>query len=484
MSNDFHAGYRRMYLGGQLRDAADGRRETVVCPATERGVAEVAWAGVADAEAALAAAEAAFAGWAAQPLPVRRDWMHKLAEAATAERDLLQNCVMHETGKTWEQADEDVTTLIKSLRYYPEQMARFGSESLPDDSGTYHHELVYEPVGVVVAYLAWNFPLLNLAFKIGPALAAGCTIILKPAPQTPLSAYLVGELCQRIGLPAGVVNIVAGPNDPVATTLSASQIPRLLTLIGSTATGRRVVADGATSIKRYSMELGGNAPVIVLPDADLELAASVVTTLKFANAGQICVAPNRVLVHKSVAGTFADKVVNRARQVKVGFGRGSGATMGPLISVAARDRIATCVREAVDAGARLLHGGRRPATPERGYFFEPTVLEGVRQDMRVCRQEIFGPVVSLMQYADVEEALRLANDTDAGLSSFVFGRDRGLLDRIARRLRFGEVMINGFKYYIALPHIGIKDSGVGCDCSALALHDYLNMKRITTTEET
>ncbi len=185
-----------------------------------------------------------------------------------------------------------------------------------------------------------------------------------------------------------------------------------------------------------------------------------------------------------MAGTFAEKVVNRARQVKVGFGRGSGATMGPLISVAARDRIATCVREAVDAGARLLHGGRRPATPERGYFFEPTVLEGVRQDMRVCRQEIFGPVVSLMQYADVEEALRLANDTDAGLSSFVFGRDRGLLDRIARRLRFGEVMINGFKYYIALPHIGIKDSGVGCDCSALALHDYLNMKRITTTEET
>lgn len=478
----FNEGYKPLYIGGELRDATSGGRHPVICPATEETVATVAWAGADDAESALSAAHEAFSHWSALPLVARRDWMFRLAEAVDAERDRLQNCVMHEHGKTWEQADEDVSMLVEALRYYPEEMARFRGEVLPDRDGTHRHELVHQPVGVAVAYLAWNFPLLNLAYKIGPALASGCTLIVKPSSETPLSAYVVGEICRRIGFPAGVVNILAGPSKTVASALSRSDVPRLLTLIGSTETGLRVIDEGATSVKRYSMELGGNAPAIVLPDADLDLAARTISTLKYANAGQICVAPNRVLVHASVVDHFLEPILKAAREVKIGFGRNTGASMGPLINADARQRIQSMVNDASERGASLLTGGKQPASPPKGYFFEPTVLTGVAPGMRVWDEEVFGPIVSITTFTDTEEVLRLANDTPAGLASFLFGQNQGLLNQLAHNLTFGEVMINGFKYSIDLPHIGINDSGLGCDCSHLALHDYLTAKRITRTE--
>ncbi|WP_136659742.1 aldehyde dehydrogenase family protein [Nitratireductor sp. XY-223] len=468
---------KKMYIGGELVDSRTPF--DVVSPATEETVGQVAWATAADAEAALAAADSAFADWSATSISERARWMHMLRDAVIASEEHLRECVHLEMGKNWAGTQEDFDSLVNSLQFYAEEISRLRPEALVDREGTHSHSLVYEPVGVAVAFIAWNFPLLNLAFKIGPAMAAGCPIVIKPSFKSPLSAYAVGELCHRIGLPPGVVNIVCGDDAEVGDALSSSKIPAMLTLIGSARTGRRVMEKGATSIKRYSMELGGNAPVLVFADADLDLAADIVGAVKFGNAGQICVTPNRVYVESAVADAFAQKVVERARAVAVGFDRNAPVDMGPLIDAAAFQRVDGLVRDAVAGGAQVLAGGGRAPGHDRGHFYAPTVLKGVTSPMRIYSEEIFGPVVSLIEFNDEKSVLDAANDTDAGLTDYVFTRDIEKAERCAARLRFGEVQINGIKYAIDLPHIGIKQSGIGCDCSHLALHDYLAPKRIS-----
>lgn len=468
---------KRMYIAGEL--VSGGSTHEVTSPATGQPVATVAWAGEAEAIRALEAAEAALPAWSASSVEERGEWMHRLREAVLAEAKMLRECVVQETGKTWEQSEEDVQSLLDSLEFYAREVNRFAPEELPDAAGTHRHELVYEPVGVVVAFIAWNFPLLNLAFKIGPAMAAGCPIIIKPSVKSPLAAYAVGELCHRIGLPPGVVNIVCGDDDVVGDTLSRSTVPALLTLIGSARTARRIMELGSSSVKRYSMELGGNAPVLVFPDADLDLAADTVSALKFGNAGQVCVAPNRVFVHVDVAQQFTERLTQRAGRVRVGAGPEGSVDMGPLIDAGAVRRVAGLVEDAVANGAQLLTGGTRPPGLEAGSYFTPTVLAGVQPEMRIYQEEVFGPVVSVLTFKDETEVLAAANATQAGLSSFVFTGDSDRADRCAQALRFGEVQVNGVKYAIDLPHGGIKQSGVGHDCSYLALHDYLAPKRVT-----
>ena len=468
---------KKMYLAGELVNRAV--HEDVVSPATGEVVGSYAKAVAQDAQAALEAAQAAFPAWSGASIDERARWMTKLRDAVIANEDHLRECIHLEMGKNWAGTQEDFDSLVNSLHFYAEEVSRFRPEMLVDREGTHTHMLVHEPVGVAVAFLAWNFPLLNLAFKIGPAMAAGCPIVIKPSFKSPLSAYAVGELCHQIGLPAGVVNIVCGDDREVGDALSSSTIPAMLTLIGSARTGQRIMAKGATSIKRYSMELGGNAPALVFADADLDLAADIVSAVKFGNAGQICVTPNRVFVARGVAVEFAEKVKQRAQAVKVGFDRHADIDMGPLIDAASRNRIDGLVKDAIENGATLMTGGGDAIDCGAGHFYAPTVLTGVSQEMRIYREEIFGPVVSIIAFDEEDDVLSKANDTDAGLTAYVFSRDIDKAERCAARLRFGEVQINGIKYGIDLPHVGIKQSGIGCDCSHLALHDYLAPKRIS-----
>ena len=469
---------KKMYVAGQLSDGE--ATIDVTNPATEEIIGRVAAAGMNDVERALAAAKAAFPKWSKTSLATRQEWMHRLRDEVIANEHHLRDCIHQEMGKPWGGTQEDFDSLKNSLAFYAEEITRVSDEILPDRMGTHKHVLVHEAVGVAVAYLAWNFPLLNLAFKIGPAMAAGCPIIIRPSMATPISAYAVGELCAKIGLPEGIVQILSTSNYEAADALSASEVPALLTLIGSTKTGCHIMKTGATTIKRYSMELGGNAPVLVFKDADLDLAANIVCAVKFNNAGQICVTPNRVFVEADAVDAFTAKVVDQAKNTAVGFDKTADIVTGPMIDGRAWSRVKNLVDTAVKDGAKLLAGGGRPEGINKGHFFAPTVLSNVTEDMQIYRDEIFGPVVSILSFDDISDVMEQANDCDdGGLTAYVFTSDIAKAEQCAANLRYGEVQINGVKYDIDLPHGGMGQSGIGHDCSRLALHDYLVVKRVS-----
>lgn len=473
-------GYKKLYIGGALCEAAGNGVHEVMCPGTEKGIAEIAWATKADTEKALESAREGFKYWSNLSLKERTVWMNRLRNALDAKETLLRECVMYEMGKPWEATAEDFETVMNSLQWYPEEMKRLRDEMIPDEENTHSHRIISQPIGVVVAILAWNFPLLNLGFKLGPALAAGCSIIIKPSEYSPVSAYVIGEICSEINFPAGVINILCGPTEDTGIPLCESKIPRLITMIGSSATGRKLIAQSATSVKRMSMELGGNAPVLVFKDADIEKAASDVAALKFGNCGQVCVSPNRVFVHQDIIERFEELLIEKAKKIKIGFGKDQERTMGPLINAQARIRIIEMVEDAVAKGATLISGGGVPEGFNVGHFFQPTILKGITPEMRVYREEVFGPVASLISFEDEASVLEKANDTDAGLVAYIYTRDINRIQRLSEQLEFGEVQINGFKYAIYLPHGGIKESGIGKDCSQYALDDYLIKKRVTT----
>lgn len=472
-------GYKKMYIGGKLCDGIASLKGKIICPATGEPIAELALASYEDTDKALLEAQKGFEYWSKLSLYERGKWISKLREAVIKHKDELHYAVMYEMGKTWESADEDIDMIIDALEYYPNEMLRMRSQILPDLNDTHTHLLVYEPRGVVCAMLAWNFPVLNIAYKVAPALAAGCSIIVRPSQESPLSAYLLGEICSEIDFPAGVINILTGSSKNTSIPMSESLIPRVLTMIGSSSTGRKLIEQSATSVKKLGLELGGNAPAIVFDDCDLDKAVSVLFGLKFNNSGQVCVTPNRIFVQSGIYDKFLELFIKKTKEIKIGFGKDKGITMGPVINIKARERILGLVDDAINKGAKMSFGGIPEGMPENSSFMNPTILEDVTPDMLCFNEEIFGPVACFIKFSSEVDLDPMINVPDAGLASYLFTQKLSLVQKYSRFIECGEVQVNGVKYGINLPHGGIKDSGIGHDCSHLALEDYLYTKRIS-----
>lgn len=471
-------GYKKLYIDGQLIEASNGAIVDVVCPADETSIAQIAWAGKADTAQALESAQKGFESWSRLPLEERLEWMDRLRNKILEKGDLLRESIMYEMGKVWEGTEEDLTSITNSLQYYAEEIRKRKDIPLKDQEGTHTHKIVSQPLGVVVAFLAYNFPLLNLGFKLGPALAAGCSIIIKPSEFSPLSAYIIGELCEEIGFPEGVITILCGDTAEVGIPLCESKIPKLITMIGSTETAQKLIQQSSkTSIKRYSMECGGNAPFIVFDDADMELAINIGAALKVGNTGQICVAPNRFFIHESAIDKFTAGMVQKFEATRIGFGRENKPEMGPLTNEQSVTKVHKIVQDAIGQGGEVRYGGEPIAGP--GYYFQPTAIRLNDPHAEILQQEIFGPVALIVPFSTKEEVIELANNTPAGLASYVFSKDEAILDFFTEKLAFGEIQLNGVKYDIYLPHGGIKNSGIGVDCSTYALDDYLIKKRVS-----
>lgn len=469
-----------MYIGGELVDSIEGKTMQVISPATGESHAELAIASIKDTELALEAAQKGFEQWSKLTLAERTEWMLKLRKAIIARKDELHYAVMYEMGKTWESADEDINMIIDALEYYPAEMAARRGSVITDINGTHTHTLVDEPRGVVVAILAWNFPILNVAYKVAPALAAGCSIIIRPSADSPLSAYLFGEICAEVGLPAGVVNIVTGGSRDTSIPMSESTIPKVMTMIGSTATGCKLIAQSATSIKKLGLELGGNAPALIFDDCDLERAVAVMSGLKYNNSGQVCVTPNRIFVQDGIYDEFMTRFKEQVANIKVGFGRDMGITMGPVINDNARKRLLGVIEDAVAKGATLTMGGDIPEGMAEGTsYLNPTILEGVTPDMLCYKEEIFGPIAPIIRFKDEEELDPMVNLPDSGLASYLFTNNLARVNKYSAFIQSGEVQVNGVRYAINLPHGGVGNSGLGHDCSHLALEDYLHIKRVS-----
>ena len=475
---------RKLYIGGQLVEG-QGAPVSVENPADGTVIDSFAGASAVQAEAALQVAQKAFVSWSRTSVEERIGWMMKFQAELYKDRDMLIELDSLESGKPYKNAVGDFEASARLLTFYADEARRTFGTSISDKDSPNHgvyHVVEHRPRGVVVAHLAWNYPLANMGLKIGPALAAGCTIVLKPSSQTPLASLHYGEIAKRIGMPNGVLNIVAGKASEVGAALNRSKIPSMITLIGSSDTGVQVMQEGSTSIKSYSLELGGNAPVIIMEDCadELESIATKTVAIKVSNSGQDCTDFNRIYVHESLYDRYCQLVAQKMDAVVVGRWKDEGEiVMGPMINRGARDRILELIQDAVKHGARLVKGGEIPAGMEAGHFVSPALLVDVKDDMRVCREEIFGPIISVQPYHDFDEVLKQAVDTDMGLASYLFGHDARAIAKAFETFESGDVFINGASGNSYTPHVGIKQSGLGCDQSRWSLQEYYHLKRIS-----
>lgn len=467
------------YVDGDLLESPEVVH--IVNPATEEPCGAYSSYTADMLDRALHAADEAFKTWSRTPLAERIAWMKKLSVALEARREEIIALLVAETGKPQSNAEYDYGMLPTCVEFFASEVQRLRGETIPDASGQYTHELVRHPVGVVVGLLAWNFPLLNLGYKLGPVLASGCTCILKPSSTTPLATALVGEVLREISFPRGVVNIVLGSDREVAKRLLTSPIPAMVTMIGSTEAGCELIRNSATRIKRYSLELGGNAPVIVYDDFDPCLAAERTVGLKLANSGQVCVSPNRCFVHRSVIDSFCDRAVSLMQSYRYGSGPGPEPRIGPMMTGRHLEGVLAKVQAARAQGARVLTGGGRPPKEQcpRGFYMQPTLVLCDRT-IDLCREEIFGPVLPVIPFDDGDDIIAWANDCPYGLASYVFTNDLRRAQACSERLEYGSICINEPYYSVELPHGGLKQSGIGKDCSYLSLEEYFTVKRVIT----
>jgi len=464
-----------VFLGGKWVAADSGATLAVRDPASGTVLAEVPNCSADETQRAIAAADAALPAWRAQTAKQRAQVLQRWFALINANADDLAQLITAEGGKPLAEAKGEVAYGASFVEWFAEEGKRAYGETIPATVADKRLVVVKQAIGVCAAITPWNFPLAMITRKVAPALAAGCTVVVKPAEQTPLTALALAVLAEAAGFPAGVFNVLTG--DPVAIggELTASPIVRKLSFTGSTEVGRLLMAQSAPTIKKLSLELGGNAPFIVFDDADVDAAVDGALIAKYRNTGQTCVCANRILVQAGVYEAFAQKLAARAGQLKVGAGVEDGVAQGPLIDDAALAKVESHVADALAKGARVLCGGTRHA--RGGNFFQPTVLADVTPSMKVAREETFGPMAPLFRFTTEAEAVAMANDTEFGLAAYFYSRDVARCWRVGEALEYGMVGINtGLISNEVAPFGGVKQSGLGREGSKYGIEDYLEIK--------
>ena len=464
------------YIAGAWREQGTGVL-AVANPANGNVIAEVATVDRAGTEAAIAAAHDAMTSWREVPAKVRAQVLRRWFDLMMAHQEDLAVIMTTEQGKTLAESRGEVAYGASFMEWFGEQAKRIDGDVIPAPSADKRVICIKQPIGVVAAITPWNFPNAMIARKAAPALAAGCTIVIKPASETPLSALAMAELAERAGVPAGVVNVVVGSSSEIGPALTDRPLVRKLTFTGSTEVGRRLEQACSVTLKRTSMELGGNAPFIVFEDADLDAAVQGAVVSKYRNSGQTCVCTNRILVQDSIHDEFVSRLVAATAELKMGNGLDEGVQQGPLVNVGAVGDVEQLVQRSTEAGAHIALGGARSDLGP--CYYQPTVLTGVTPDMAVFRNEIFGPVAPVTAFRDEAEAIALANDTEFGLASYFYTRDIGRVWRVAEALDYGMVGINeGIISNEMAPFGGVKASGSGREGSKYGIDDYLEIKYI------
>ncbi len=453
------------------------QRIEVTNPASGQHIASVPKLNAEHTREAIAAANRAWPAWRARTAKERSAVLRKWFELMMANQEDLARIMTAEQGKPLLEARGEIAYAASFIEWFAEEGKRVYGDTIPAPVGSQRIVVTKEPIGVCAAITPWNFPAAMITRKAGPALAAGCTMVVKPASQTPLTALALAVLAERAGVPAGVLSVITGTAKEIGTELATNPLVRKLTFTGSTEVGRTLMQQTASTIKKVSMELGGNAPFIVFDDADLDAAVEGAMISKYRNAGQTCVCANRIYVHAKVYDAFAEKLVAAVDAMKVGDGTTDGVRIGPLIDDKAVAKVEEHIADATAKGARVLTGGKRHDLGQS--FFQPTVLGNVTSEMAVAKEETFGPVAPLFRFETEDEVVAMANDTEFGLASYFYARDLGRVWRVAERLEYGMVGVNtGLISNEVAPFGGVKQSGIGREGSRYGIEDYLVVKYI------
>ncbi len=470
----------RCYIDGTWCDADEGQALEVRNPANGQLLGTVPNMGAAETRRAIEAANRAWPAWRALTAKDRSAILRKWYALMIEHQDDLAVLMTAEQGKPLVESRGEISYAAAFIEWFAEEAKRVYGETIPATQGNRRIVVLRQPVGVCAAITPWNFPSAMITRKAAPALAAGCTMVVKPAGATPFSALALAELAERAGVPKGVFSVVTGDAKPIGAEMTTNPLVRKFSFTGSTATGKLLLKQCAGTVKKTSMELGGNAPFIVFDDADLDAAADGALASKYRNAGQTCVCANRILVQRKVYDVFAEKLAERVRRMKIGDGMEPGVNIGPLIDEAALAKAEDHIADALAKGARIVLGGNRHALG--GLYFEPTILANIDTSMKVTREETFAPVAPLFCFDDEAEAIRMANDTEFGLAAYFYTRDLSRAWRVSEALEYGMVGVNaGLISTEVAPFGGVKESGLGREGSRLGIEEYLEVKYIGMT---
>lgn len=468
----------KLFVNGEWVGASSNSHFTLTNPSTGETVTKIPRGGRKEAREAIEAASAAFPKWAKLTAYERADYLLKLRDLMLENEAELGTIMSLEMGKAYKEACGEVKYAASFLTWYAEEGRRIYGETIPASVPNKRLFVVKQPVGVIAAITPWNFPLAMMTRKLGPALAAGCTGVVKPASQSPLSALAFAKLVELAGIPKGVVNIVAGATGEISDEIFENPAVKKISFTGSTEVGKKLVEKSAPQLKKLALELGGHAPFIVFEDADLEKAAEGALASKFRNAGQTCVCANRVYVHEKVKDEFAKILVEKVKQLKIGNSLDETVQIGPLVNEEGVQKVAEHVQDAVDKGAVVLQGGKRYG--DKGCFYEPTVLENVTKDMKIMTEETFGPVAPIATFTDDEEVIREANDTIYGLAAYLYTSDISRAVKVSEALNFGVIGLNdGVPGTAQAPFGGMNQSGYGREGGHQGIRDYLEEKYIS-----